>query len=222
MRRHPFRTALATMAVVLLLPLLLCVGCWWWVRAATGPIDNALTAPNAPVAIVFGAGLRPDGTPSDFLAARLQMGADLYLAGKVDVLLVSGDNSRTDYDETSAMADWLVEAGVPRARIVEDFAGFDTWDSCSRAHRIFGVDEALIVTQSFHLPRATYLCQHAGIESHAVAAATPGGATLWNQLRELPASVKAVADGIRQPDPHHLGPHEPGVDDALAGANGGT
>lgn len=215
-RRHPWRT---TAAVAVLVPLVTVALCWSWIRWSTrDAVSDLSTAPEAPVAIVLGAGLRADGTPSQWLAGRLAHGAELYRLGKVQAILVSGDNSRGDYDEVTAMEDWLIANGVPAERVVRDHAGFDTWDSCTRAKRIFGIDEALVVTQPFHLRRAVYLCREAGIDAHGVAAPATGGKTTRNELREALASVKAVADGVIEPDPRYLGEREPGVDDALADA----
>ena len=117
----------------------------------------------APVAIVFGAGLW-NGEPSPYLAHRLDAAAALYDRGTVRAVLVTGDNSRHDYDEPDAMRAYLLRHGVPAHKIVSDYAGFDTWDSCSRAHRIFGVDRAVLVSQGFHIRRALALCTAAGVD----------------------------------------------------------
>ena len=76
--------------------------------------------PARPVALVLGAGLRPDGTPSTYLTRRLDAARELYERGTVEVVLVSGDGSREDYDEPTAMLDWLVAHGVPAERVVRD------------------------------------------------------------------------------------------------------
>ncbi|WP_369202256.1 vancomycin high temperature exclusion protein [Streptomyces sp. PU-14G] len=188
-----------------------------WVRLSTeGRTATVSAAPRAPVALVFGAGLW-DGAPSPYLAHRLDTAVDLYRAGKVRALLVSGDNSRRDYDEPGAMRDYLAERGVPASRIVADHAGFDTWDSCTRAARVFGVHRALLVSQDYHVRRATALCRAAGIDSWGVPVREPHDATWYaGGLRELPGAVKAAADAALRPDPHFLGPREPGVRRALA------
>ncbi|PLW73566.1 hypothetical protein GQS52_19280 [Streptomyces sp. SCUT-3] len=204
--------ALALACTAALLPAL-------WAHASASPrVRDAAAAPSAPVAVVFGAGLW-DGVPSPYLAHRLDTAAGLYRAGKVRVLLVSGDNSRSGYDEPSAMRDYLTGLGVPRERIVLDYAGFDTWDSCIRAKRIFGVDEALLVTQGFHVRRALALCTAAGIDAHGVPVEEPRDVTwLYGSVREIPGAAKAALDAAARPDPHFLGPREPGVARALAAA----
>jgi vancomycin permeability regulator SanA len=191
-----------------------------WVLASSAPYTHsAASVPDAPVALVLGAGLRGDGSPTPFLAGRLDVAADLYRRGKVKVLLVSGDNSRTSYDEPGAMRAYLVAKGVPGRVVVADYAGLDTWDSCARAHRIFGVSRVTVVTQEFHLPRAVALCRSVGIEAfgvgHDTSAAYPSG-TSYGWFRESLASGKALWDAVVvRPDPRFLGPVESGVTAAL-------
>jgi vancomycin permeability regulator SanA len=171
-----------------------------------------------PVALVLGAGLRTDGRPSMLLARRLDVAAQLYHRGAVDVVLVSGDNRRPGYNEPAAMRDYLVDAGVPATKIVADYAGLRTWDSCIRAREIFGVSSATVVTQGFHLPRAVALCQAAGIDAQGVGDASlqaRRGGTVYGYLRELAAAFPAVADMVLRPAPRFLGPPEPGVTEAL-------
>ena len=140
-----------------------------WVRAtASGHTyadrDLALVPPT-PVALVLGAQVYPSGTPSPFLAGRLDLAKRLYDAGLVDVLLVSGDNGAREYNEPDAMRRYLVDAGVPADKVVADYAGFDTYDSCARAQRIFGVDRLTVVTQDYHLPRAVATCRALGLDA---------------------------------------------------------
>ena len=167
--------------------------------------------PHTGVALVLGAGLW-DGEPSPYLAHRLDAAVALYAAGRVDVVLVSGDNSRTDYDEPAAMRTYLVEHGVPDRRIVSDFAGFDTWDSCVRAKKIFGVDEAVLVSQGFHVRRAVALCRAAGVGGYGVGVDEQFD-SVWvsGLVREDLAAGKALLDAVLRPDPHFLGPTDPGV-----------
>ncbi|MFD7653895.1 vancomycin high temperature exclusion protein [Actinosynnema sp. NPDC059797] len=193
---------------------------WAWVQLSSAPYRHtAADVPEAPVALVLGAGLTRSGTPTSFLAGRLDVAAELYRTGKVRVLLVSGDNSTTDYDEPGAMRDYLVARGVPGQVVVADYAGFDTWDSCTRAKRVFGVSALTVVTQSFHLPRAVALCRAAGLEANGVGHDTSRGwaaTTAYGHFREVFAAVKAMWDGlVARPDPTFLGPLESGVTSAL-------
>jgi vancomycin permeability regulator SanA len=190
-----------------------------WVRAgADGHIFTEQTVPEAPVALVLGAQVDADNTPSPFLAARLEIARRLLAAGKVRVILVSGDHMHWDYDEPDAMLQWLVDRNVPPQKVVLDHAGFDTYDSCARANRIFGVRQAIVVTQTYHLPRAVMLCRRLGLDATGVGDDTVKRyRTPWlnSSTREHGACVKAVFDVVSGRDPVHLGRRETGVDNAL-------
>ncbi|KIF01055.1 membrane protein, partial [Streptomyces sp. RSD-27] len=151
-----------------------------------------------------------------YLAARLDAAVELYRAGKVKAVLVTGDNSRTEYDEPDAMRTYLTGHGVPDARIVSDFAGFDTWDSCVRAREIFGVRRAVLVSQSFHIHRAVTLCRAAGVDAYGVGVDNAHDATwYYGGVREVFAAGKAAVDAVFEPAPRFLGPKEEGVSRAL-------
>jgi SanA protein len=143
------------------------------------------------VAIVFGAGLLRDGTPTAVLRDRVETAAALYQDGKVEKLLMSGDNRFVEYNEPAAMRDYAVRLGVPAADIVLDFAGRRTYDTCFRAKAIFGLNEAVLVTQRFHLARALLLCNNLGVESEGVIADRRtyrrSSLAFW-QFRELAAA----------------------------------
>jgi vancomycin permeability regulator SanA len=190
-----------------------------WMYAVAGDrLRTAADAPRTDVAVVFGAGLW-EGEPSPYLAHRLDAAAELYRKGRVEVVLVTGDNSREDYDEPDAMRVYLTRHGVPDGRIVSDYAGFDTWDSCVRAKKIFGVNEAVLISQGFHIRRAVALCQAAGVESYGVGVDAVHDATwYYGGAREIFAAGKAALDAVFRPDPRFLGPQEPGVERALATA----
>ncbi|WP_327118894.1 YdcF family protein [Streptomyces sp. NBC_01341] len=188
----------------------------WLHASADARVRTAADAPAAQVAVVFGAGLW-QGRPSPYLAHRLDAAAELYRSGKVRVVLVTGDNSRVDYDEPDTMRTYLTARGVPDTRVVSDYAGFDTWDSCVRAKRIFGVDRAVLVSQGFHIRRAIALCRSAGIDVYGVGADDVHDVTwYYGGIREVFAAGKALLDAVFEPDPHFLGPRESGVTEALA------
>lgn len=215
-RRSPLRLlALFTLVAVV-------AGCLpfvWQVASTSGERHTAGAVPERPVALVLGAGVRPDGLPTFLLARRLDAAAELYFAGKVEAVLVSGDNSVDHYNETDTMADYLVAAGVPRSRIAGDYAGFSTWESCARAREVFGVEAATVVTQDFHLSRAVRLCRAAGIDTVGVADSSLRErrfATVYGWVREVPAAVAALGTAVFRPDPTFLGEYETAVDDALA------
>ncbi len=137
-------------------------------KNADGKLFNVDDAKPTPVAIVFGAGLYRDGSPMPVLKERIETAVALYDAGKVEKLLMTGDNRFEYYDEPTAMYEYAIELGVPEEDIVRDFAGRRTYDSCVRAKAIFGITEAILVTQEFHVGRAIYLCEAEGIEAQGV------------------------------------------------------
>ncbi|MDR7274044.1 SanA/YdcF family protein [Catenuloplanes atrovinosus] len=192
-----------------------------WIHArAEGHLYSIEAVPAAPVALVLGTQVLRTGEPGEFLAGRLETARQLYTTGKVRAILVSGDNGRRGYDEPTAMYSWLVRNGVPAEHVVRDYAGFDTYDSCFRAKRIFGVDRAIVVTQSFHIARSVALCRELGIDTDGVGDETVRGVQpmVWRNAstREHLAHVKAVLDLISGRDPVHLGRVETGVADALS------
>lgn len=156
------------------------------------------------VALVFGAGLTKSGEATPILKDRVDTAVQLYNAGKVKKLLMSGDNRFVNYNEPKAMRQYALELGVPDADIVLDYAGRRTYDSCYRAKAIFGVKDAILVTQKFHLPRALFLCNMLGVNGTGVAADNfryqKRSLLYWN-MRELPATVTAFMDLITQPLP---------------------
>jgi SanA protein len=168
--------------------------------------------PTAQVALVFGAGLRRDGSPTAILRDRVQAAVQLYREGKVDKLLLSGDNSYIYYNEPGAMKEYAIGLGVPEEDIVLDYAGRRTYDSCYRAGVIFGITKAILVTQPFHLPRAVYTCRQMGLDATGFAAENiyfrKVSRLYWN-IREVPAMLVAFFDvNITHPIPI-LGDKEP-------------
>ena len=190
-----------------------------WVRAtAAGHLYAEAAVPPAPVALVLGAMVYPSGAPSPFLAARLDLAHRLWQAGKVRVVLVSGDNRAVEYNEPDAMRAYLIQAGMPAEAVVADYAGFDTYDSCARARRIFGVEQLIVVTQSYHLPRAVATCRAVGVDATGVGDdSTRVYTRAWMRgaARDQLACIKSVIDLASGRDPV-LGRYETSVDDALA------
>ena len=185
-------------------------------RAVTGLVAwnktySEADVPTRRVAIIFGAGLWRDGSPTPVLQDRVETGARLYFAGKVEKLLMSGDNSYVEYNEPEAMRQYALSLGVPDSAVVLDYAGRRTYDSCYRAKEIFRVDKAILVTQKFHLARALFLCNSLGLDGVGVEANNRSflkrSLLFWN-LRELPATLGAFADVLFRPQPI-LGTPEP-------------
>lgn len=175
--------------------------------------DDVADVRPAPVALVLGAGIDGAGRPSPFLAQRIEVAVRLYRAGRVRALLMSGDNSRTNYDEVGAMAAEARRLGVPAAAIVTDHAGFDTYSSCYRARSVWGADRVVVVSQPFHLPRAVWTCRRLGVDAQGAAtASTYPGATAMGWVREVPAIDKSVLDVLRDRSPTFPGPREHTLD----------
>jgi vancomycin permeability regulator SanA len=122
------------------------------------------------VAIVFGARVWNDGSPSHSLYDRVLTGVELYRAGRVKKLLMSGDRQGENYDEPAAMKKMALELGVAESDIILDNDGKRTYDTCYRAKEIFEVRKAILVTQDYHQPRALYLCNSLGIDSVGITA----------------------------------------------------
>jgi SanA protein len=154
-------------------------------------------APSEHVAIVFGAGLRRDGSPTAILRDRVQTAARLFFDGKVEKLLLSGDHHIREYNEPEAMRQYALSLGVPDEALVLDYAGRRTYDTCYRAKAIFGVQSAILVTQPFHLPRALFTCTVLGLKAVGVQADNLYYRRIlrayWN-MRELFATLGAFVD----------------------------
>ena len=169
-------------------------------------------APIERLAIVFGAGLRRDGTPTPILRDRVETAASLYFSGKVEKLLMSGDNSIFNHNEPESMRQYAISLGVPENAIAMDYAGSRTYDTCYRAKAIFGMNSALLVTQKFHLPRALFLCNALGLDAYGVEANNrnyrQGALFIWN-FREQLATVGAFLDVYVSSPMPTLGEPEP-------------
>ena len=157
------------------------------------------TAPTDRAAIVFGAAVYGSGRLSPVLRDRMDTAVTLYHDGKVEKILVSGDNSSDDYDEPGAMMAYAIGRGVHPDDIQPDYGGRRTYDTCYRAREIFQLETAILVTQRFHLPRALFTCQRLGVEAVGVMAdLRPYRAARFYEVRETLATAVALWDTIRQ------------------------
>jgi SanA protein len=177
-----------------------------------GSVYNLENIPSKAVVLVPGAGLNAVGGPSAPLKDRLDAAIQLYRDGKVEKLLLSGDNSSIHYNEPGAMQTYAIEAGIPEDDLVLDYAGRRTYDSCYRARHIFGLDELIVVTQAYHLPRAIFLCENLGLDVAGIPVEQSryirSRYLFWN-IREVFASMIAWTDVfITKPLPI-LGEFEP-------------
>jgi len=184
---------------------------WGWIQWRYDRLvyTDARSLPARPVAIVFGAGIRPDGGLSPMLSDRMDTAIGLYRAGLVRKLLVSGDNRFANHDEPGRMYDYAVARGVPAEDVVRDYAGRRTYDTCYRAAAVFGITKATLVTQRFHLPRAIFTCRNLGLDvigfsaDRRVYLSNP-----YYRLRDAVATLRAWWD-VKVARPHPvLGPKE--------------
>lgn len=175
---------------------------------------SVAAAPARPVAIVFGA-------QGDILSDRVATGVELYKAGKVRKLLMTGDNGRNGYDEPSEMKQEAIALGVPAKDIVCDYAGFRTYDSVYRAREIFGVRSAILVTQGYHLPRALFLARKMGLDVVGVdAAKRPYVGQAAFDVREFAAvEVAWFQANVTRPRPKFLGHPEPSLGQGVQNAS---
>lgn len=142
--------------------------------------------PSGQIAIVFGAGIKDNGTPKDMLKDRLLTVTQLYNLGVIDKILVSGDNRSMDYSEPDAMYQFLVDQGISENVIFRDYAGLNTYSTCWRAKTLWGVDHAILISQGYHLPRAIFTCHALGIESTGFSATRqPYVKAFWFKSREI-------------------------------------
>ncbi len=160
---------------------------------------DALATSTRPV-IVLGASVKRDGTPSDVLIDRVKAGVRLYQEQKAGWILMSGDDGKFHTDEVSAMQALAMNLGVPKEAIKTDGQGYRTYESCKRARDIFQITEATIITQSFHLGRALYLCNSLGIRTQGMTSDFQSYEKEYFFLgRDILASIKALWDIHIQP-----------------------
>jgi SanA protein len=164
---------------------------------------SVAAVPHAEAALVLGASVS-HGKPSPILGERADAAIALYQAGKVDKILVTGDNGELSHDEVTPVRNYLLQAGIPAGDIFLDHAGFDTYSSMYRAKAVFEADSLVVVTQDFHLPRALFIARHLGLQAYGVVAAG-GERSLYDYLREVPASLKALVDIVARRSPKYLG-----------------
>jgi SanA protein len=163
--------------------------------------------PSNKVGVLLGTSqFRGNGSENLFFTYRISAAVELYNAGKIEFIIISGDNSTLNYNEPMLMKKELVKRGVPEGRIFLDFAGFRTFDSMIRAEKIFGQSQFTVISQEFHNQRAVYIARHNGIDAIAYNAkdvsAYFGFKTM---LREKFARVKVFIDMLLGEEPHFLG-----------------
>jgi SanA protein len=212
LRRWPRLTKVALVGVGLavLLVLLVAAANVYVLVEGEDSTSSIAEVPKTEVAIVPGALVQPNGKMSVMLGDRVKDAARLWHAGKVQKILVSGDHGQWTYDEPDTMREALVRHGVTPRDIFEDHAGFDTWQTMERARSIFGVDRAVVVTQGFHMPRALFLAEQAGIDATGLVSDLHpyGYQKKKSEVREVLSRVKAIYD-VTVDSPAMAGPKIP-------------
>ncbi len=183
-------------------------------QAANGRVFRSMDAvPARGVGLVLGTSKETRrGKANLHFNQRIEAAAALYRAGKVQHLLVSGDNHIAGYDEPTDMRNALVAAGVPADAITCDYAGFRTLDSVVRAKKIFGLSQCTIISEEFHCPRALWIAQRHGLNAIAFAAPDVSlkGWPLRAEVREQFARAWCAVDlYVLHRSPKFLGQKEP-------------
>jgi len=162
--------------------------------------------PIAQAALILGASVQGRRLLSPILLERTDAAVHLYQTHRVSKILVSGDNGSLSHNEVSPVGKYLLSAGIPQGDIFLDHAGFDTYSSMYRAKYVFDVSSLIIVSQSFHLPRAIFIARALGIPSYGYVA---DGGMLNNYLREIPANDRALVDVLLSRRSQYVGAQFP-------------
>ncbi|HDU8492462.1 TPA: YdcF family protein [Aeromonas hydrophila] len=158
--------------------------------------DDVNAVPYNRVALVLGTSkYLIGGSPNHYFKYRIKAAAELYNNGKVDYILVSGDNATVQYNEPRQMRRALIQAGIPANAIYSDYAGFRTLDSIVRAKEVFGQAHFTVVSQAFHNERAIFIARHFGIEAVGFNAVDPSAYQgIKTRVREVFARLMGLLD----------------------------
>lgn len=210
MRRKRLRIAIFVLALVFVGGVISAAAINGYVKHAAGdviiPFDAARGLQDVDCVLILGCAVRDDGIPTPMLADRLERGVELYESGASGKLLMSGDHGRKGYDEVNVMKQYAIDAGVPSGDVFMDHAGFSTYESIYRAKAIFEAKRIIIVTQSYHLPRALYTAAGLGLDAYGVGAdQREYMGQEYREAREILARVKDFFWVIFKPEPTFLG-----------------
>ncbi|MFD1096479.1 SanA/YdcF family protein [Salegentibacter chungangensis] len=201
------KKAILALSLSLIVAILIALGLEAYIEQDTAALvyEEIENVPETNTAIILGASVHSDGKLSPILKDRVDAAISLYENNKIDRFLVSGDHRRDDYNEVSAMSNYLTEKGIPKDRIILDHAGIDTYDSMYRSGEVFGIEDGIIVTQRFHLPRAVFIAKNLGL-NYSGYAAPAGGYQPDNRIkrREKLANFKAVWEILLKKKPGSL------------------
>ena len=214
MKKHSIKRILLRLtALVLILALvggLAVLGLNFYVKRSAAPYilspEEAGQLTDADCALILGCAVWAGNVPSPMLADRLQRGVELYSAGAVPKLIVSGDHGKEYYDEVNVMRSWCLDAGVPAQDLFMDHAGFSTYESVYRARDVFACKKLIIVTQEYHLYRAVYTARALGLDAWGVAAdLRPYAGQAYREGREILARCKDFFFALCDVQPTYLG-----------------
>lgn len=197
--------------IILMTPLLILLFCNLIISySAKGKIFTSLEEiPNNRVGLVLGTSKKlTDGQPNPYYTNRITSTIELFKAGKIEFILVSGDNGSIYYNEPYTFKKDLILGGIPEDKIFLDYAGFRTLDSMIRAKSIFGLDSVTVISQEFHVQRAIFLAEQKDLTAIGFAAkdiSTKQG--LKVNIREYFARVKVFIDLALNTQPKFYGEH---------------
>ncbi|WP_375563144.1 vancomycin high temperature exclusion protein [Bernardetia sp. OM2101] len=176
-------------------------------KAESSLFKDVNTIPKKKVGLLLGTRkILSNGYINLYFKYRIAAAVSLYNAGKIEYFIVSGDNSKENYNEPEDMKNALMAKGIPENRIFMDFAGFRTLDSVVRAKEVFGQNSFTIISQKFHNERAIYLAHLEGMEVIAFNAKDVTiSYGIKTQIREKLARVKVFIDYLTGKEPKFLG-----------------
>ena len=177
-------------------------------RSSKGKLyDTVSDVPHYHTALVLGTSpIGRNGGPNLYFLSRIDATVKLYEAGKIDRILISGDNRKEEYNEPEEMKKALVDKGIPEEIIFLDYAGFRTLDSVVRAKEVFGQSKFIVVSQKFRNERAVFIAKKKGIKASGYNAADVRGRYgLITHVREWGARCKVFIDLLFGKKPHFLG-----------------
>ncbi len=198
-----------TVLSLLLLPILVLVLCNLIIEiSANGKLYSELSeVPKNKVGLVLGTSrMLAEGGINPYYANRINATIALYKAGKIDFVLVSGDNGSKYYNEPTTFKKDLIKGGIPEEKIYLDYAGFRTLDSMVRAKVVFGLDKVTVISQEFHNERAIYLAEKKGLNAIGFNARDVSGSKGFKvHFREYFARVKVFLDLLLKTEPRFYG-----------------
>lgn len=180
----------------------------WYVKKAYQQqlYQQVKDIPKRPVGLVLGTIKQlKNGQLNRYYQYRIDAAVALWKAGKIEKLVLSGDNSRRGYNEPADMQADLIARGIPKEKLILDYAGFRTLDSVVRCQKVFGFDNIIIISQRFHIERAVFIAEHKNMKALGLEAqGIEGVYGLKVQIREKLARVKLILDLLLGVEPHFL------------------